>query len=100
MVFTGLKLLTISSNTGLSSESEEWRSVYPLEVGIGATWFGIRRTFLAMGDGGTEESSVEFEIEGEWTCIAETCPEEKFSDTLFATGLLVRAWSIILGIFC
>ena len=46
--------------------------LYPLEVGIGATWSGIRRTVFAMGAGGTMESSVEFEIEGEWTRLADT----------------------------
>ena len=38
--------------------------MYPLEVGVGATWFGIRRTLFAMRDGGMVNSSVEFEIEG------------------------------------
>ena len=42
-----------------------------------------------MGDSGTVESSVEFEIEGEWTRLAETWSEDKSSDTIFATGLLV-----------
>ena len=39
-------LSTISSNTGLSSESDEYRLLYPLEVGVGAARFGIRRTVL------------------------------------------------------
>ena len=46
--------------------------LYPLEVGIGAGRFGITRTVFAVGDGGMVESSVEFEIEGEWTLPAET----------------------------
>ena len=46
--------------------------LYPLEVGVSATRFGIRRTLFSIGAGGTVESSVEFEMEGEWTCIAET----------------------------
>ena len=71
--------------------------MYLLEVGVGATWFGIRRTFFAMGAGGTVKSGVEFEIEGGWTSPTETWFEAKSSDTLFATGLLVRAWSVILG---
>ena len=50
-----------------------------------------------MRAGGIVKSSVEFEIEGEWTCLVETWSEDKSSDTLFATGLLVRAWSVILG---
>ena len=63
--------------------------MYPLEVGIGANWFGIRRTFFAMGYDGTVESSVDFEIEGEWNRLEEIWSEDKSSDTLFATGLLV-----------
>ena len=35
------------------------------------------------------ESSVEFDIEGEWTPLEETCLEDKSSDTIFDTGLLV-----------
>ena len=46
--------------------------LYLLEVGIGATRFGISRTVFAMGAGGTVESSVEFDIEGEWTRIVDT----------------------------
>ena len=42
-------LSTISSNTGSTSESDEYISLYPLEVGVGATRFGIRRTLFAMG---------------------------------------------------
>ena len=64
--------------------------MYPLEVGIGAAWFGIRRRFFAMGDGDTVESSVEFEIKGEWTHLAETCSEDKSLNTIFTTGLLVK----------
>ena len=64
--------------------------VYPLEVGIVATWFGINITLFLMGAGVTVESSVEFEIEGECTRLAETWSEDELLDTLFATGLLVR----------
>ena len=60
--------------------------MYPLEVGIGATRFDIRRMFFEMGSGGTVESSVEFEIEGEWKCLLETWLEEESSDTIFANG--------------
>ena len=63
--------------------------VYPLEVGIGATWFGINITLFLMGAGVTVESSVEFEIEGEWTRLEETWSEDKLLDTIFTTGLLV-----------
>ena len=65
----GFKVLpsTISSNTGFSSDSDEYRSLYLFEVGVGATLFGIRRTLFSMGGGGTVESIVEFEMEGEWT---------------------------------
>ena len=38
--------------------------MYLLEVGIGSTWFGIRRTFFAMVAGGKVDFSAEFEIEG------------------------------------
>ena len=80
-------LSTISSNTGLLSESEEYISLYPLEVGVGATRFGIRRKVFSMGVGGTVESIVVFEMEGEWTCLAEIWSEEESSDTRLATGL-------------
>ena len=43
-----------------------------------------------MGAGGTLELSVEFEIEGEWTCLAETWSKDRSSDNRFATGFLVR----------
>ena len=43
--------------------------MYLLEVRIGTTWFGIRRTFFEMGAGGTVESSEDFEIEGECTSL-------------------------------
>ena len=40
MGFIGLSSLpTISSNTGASSEPEEYRSAYPLEERAGAVWF-------------------------------------------------------------
>ena len=71
--------------------------LYLFEVGIGATRFGIRRTFFSMGSVGTVESSVEFEIEGGCTRLAETLPEEELSDTRFATGLLFWSWYVILG---
>ena len=73
--------------------------MYPLEVVIGATWFGIRRTLFSMGSDVTVESSVKFEIDGGWIRLAETYLEYKSSDTLFAAGLLVRSWSIILRNF-
>ena len=63
--------------------------MYLLEVSIVTTWLGIRRTFFAMGAGGTVESSVEFEIEGERSRLVKTWSEEKSPDTLFTTGLLV-----------
>ena len=50
-----------------------------------------------MGAGGTVESIVVFEMEGEWTRLAETWSEEESSDTRLATGLFARAWSVILG---
>ena len=71
--------------------------MYPLEVVIDTTCFGISRTFFAMVDGGTVESSVEFEIEGEWTRLSDSWSEDMSSNTLFSNGLLVQAWSVILG---
>ena len=61
-VLMGFKVLlsTISSDTGSSSDSNEYRSLYPLEVGVGETRFVIRITIFAMGSGGTVESIVEF----------------------------------------
>ena len=50
-----------------------------------------------MGAGGTVESRVDFEIDGEWTRLAETRSEEESEDTRLATSLLVQAWSVILG---
>ena len=69
-------LSTISSNTGSSSESDEYRSLYPLEVGVGATRFGIRRTVFAVGAGGTVEFIVVFKMEGERIRLTETWLEE------------------------
>ena len=46
-------LSTISLNTGSSSDFDEYRLLYLLEVGVGATGFGIRTTVFAMGSGGT-----------------------------------------------
>ena len=80
-------LSTISSNTGSSSESDEYKSLYPLEVGVGEAWFGIMRTALSIEAGGTVESIVVFDMEGEWTCLAEICSNEESSETLFAAGL-------------
>ena len=40
-------LSTISSNTGSSSDSDEYILLYPLEVGVGAARFGIRRNLLS-----------------------------------------------------
>ena len=80
-------LSTISPNTGSSSEFDEYRLLYLLEVGVGATQFGISRTIFSMGAGDTVESIVEFEMEGEWTRIAKTWSEEESSDIGLETGL-------------
>ena len=66
-------------------------------MGVGAALFGIRRTVFDIGDSGTVESIVVFEMEGEWTCLAEIWLDEELSDTRLETGLLTRAWSIIRG---
>ena len=71
--------------------------MYLLEVGIGATRFGIRITVFTMGADGTVESSVEFEIEGGWNRMAETRLEEESLDTRLDTGFLVQVWFVILG---
>ena len=71
-------LLTISSNTSSSSESEEQVLAYPLEVGIGAAWLGIRRRFFSGGSGGMLESSggcggnTVLWIDGGWNRLSET----------------------------
>ena len=49
-------LSTISSNTGSSSESNEYRSLYPLEVGVGSVRLGIRITVLSIEAVGTVDS--------------------------------------------
>ena len=64
-------LSTISLNTGSSSESDEYRLLYPLEVGVGAARFVIRRTVWSSESGGTVEYIVVFKMEGGWTCLAE-----------------------------
>ena len=58
-------------------------------MGIGAAWFGRMRRFFAIRSVGTVESSVEFDIEGEWIRITDTWLEDKSSDTIFDTGFLV-----------
>ena len=88
---------TISSNTGLSSESDKYISLYPLEVGVGAARFGIRRTVLGIETGGTVESIVVFEMKEEWMCMAEIWLDEESYDTRLAAGLLTRAWSVNQG---
>ena len=68
-------------------------------MGVGKTRFCTRRKLFVMGAGGTVESMVEFEMGGEWTCLAETCLEEESSDIRLATDLCARYWSVILGNF-
>ena len=55
-------LYTISSNTGSSSDSDDYRSLYPLEVGVGAAQFGISRTAFSIEAGGTVESIFVFRV--------------------------------------
>ena len=59
-------------------------------MGISADWFGRRRRLFSIGAGGTLELSGGFEIEGEWTRLAETWLEAWSLETLLATGLLVQ----------
>ena len=74
--------------------------MYLLDVGIGATWFGIRRTLFTMEYGGTVESSVYFEIEGEWTRLADTWLENNSSGTLFLLACLFKIDLSSWVIFC
>ena len=64
-------------------------------MGVGAARFGIRITILAIGSGGTVDYIVVFEIEGEWTGLAEIWSEEESSDIRLETGLLTQSWSAI-----
>ena len=57
-------LSTIFLKTGSSSESDEYRLLYLLEVGVKAARFGIGRTVLSIEAGGNVESIVVFEMEG------------------------------------
>ena len=57
-------------------------------MGVGATRFGIRRTAFPIEAVGTMESIVVFDMEGEWTCMAEIWSDEDVSDTRFVAGLL------------
>ena len=65
-------------------------------MGVGETRFGMRRTVFAMGACGTVESIFVFGIEGGWTRLAENWSEEELSDIRLETGLLSRAWYIII----
>ena len=56
-------------------------------MGVGAARLGIRRTALSIEAGGTVESIVVFEMEGELTCLAKIWPYEESSETLLAAGL-------------
>ena len=51
-----------------------WTGFASSQTGIRRLFFqsGIRRTVFAMGAGGMVESSVKFEIEGEWNRLADT----------------------------
>ena len=66
-------------------------------MGVGAARFGIRRTALSIEAGDTVEYIVVFEMEGEWTCMAEIWSDEESSDTLLAAGLWDLAWSVFRG---
>ena len=63
---------------------------------VAACFVRSRRVFSNRA-GGTPESSGGVEIEGYWTRLAETWSEDRFSDNIFFTGLLVRDLSGILG---
>ena len=59
-------------------------------MGIGAAWFGRRGRFFSIRAGGTLESSGGTKIKGGWNRIASMWSEDRSSDTIFATGLLVK----------
>ena len=59
-------------------------------MGVGATWFGIRRTLFAMGAGGTVESIVLFEMEGECTRLSETWSEEEYLISVWRQTCLLK----------
>ena len=84
MVFIIGLLSTIYLNTGSYSESDEYRSLYLLEVDVGEAQLGIRRTALFIEACGTVDSIVVFEMEGEWTCLAEIWSDEESSETILA----------------
>ena len=64
-VFTIRLISTISLNTGSSSESDDYISLYPLDVRGGAVRWGIRRTELFIETGGVVDSILVLYIEGE-----------------------------------
>ena len=66
-------------------------------MGVGAARFGIRRTVLSIEYCGTVESIVVFEMEEEWTRLANIWSDEESYDTSLATGLLNQAWYVIRG---
>ena len=68
-----------------------------MEVGVGTERFGTRRTGLSIEADVNVESIIVFEMEGEWTCLAELWSGEESSDTRLAVGLLTRAWSVFRG---
>ena len=76
---------------------------YPLEVGIGATWFGRRKRFFLGGAGVTLESSggcggnTLIWVYGGCTRLSNMWLESSSSETRFSTGFLVQDWSFILG---
>ena len=70
MVFIIGLLSTISSKNGSSSESDEYKSLYPLEVRGGEVQLGIGRNEFFIEAGGIVESIIVFEMDGEWKCLA------------------------------
>ena len=68
-----------------------------MKVGSGAAQLGIRRTELFIKFGGIVESIVVFEMEGEWTCLAEILSDEESSETLLEAGLRDLAGSVLRG---
>ena len=78
---------------------------YPLEVGIGADWFGIRRRFVSGETGGTlyliggYRGNYVVGIDGECTHLSETLSYAVSSEARFVPVLLGQDWLVILEDF-
>ena len=71
--------------------------LYQLEVGVGATRFGIKRAVFSMGAGGTVESSVNFEMEGGMYPSSRDLIRERVAGYLFGDRLVCLSLVYHLG---